>query len=386
MPSVPKYELNADMLRDVTQKTIQETLGIEAEGYCCDGEMMVDVLIKAASENSSVEAACRELSEVAHSNTIRERLNEQFDVAELWEQEAHLNQALARHIPAKMPRGGLEVAIDFHDEPFYGKSLELRSYAVRDQAKKGTTRFYRIASAYVIWRQVRLTLAVTYVLPEPDTLSVVNTLLQRVNKLNFHATVLYLDKGFCCGDVIEYLQTQKQAAILACPIRGKDGGTKALCKGRKSYRTTYTFTDGTTVAMAMVATLPKQRGGKRQRKWLAYVVLFLPDWTPKQVKRAYRRRFGIECSYRQLRRLRIITNSRNPAFRFFVLGFGLLLVTIWAHLRWLFCRVKGRGRPRIDETRMRLQLFVSMLRRTVEQLYGAVMTIPTHHPPQSVIY
>jgi putative transposase len=285
-----------------------------------------------------------------------------------------------------MPRGGLEIAIDFHDEPFYGKSVELSSYAVRDQAKKGTTRFYRIASAYVICRQVRLTLTVTYVLPEHSTLSVVKTLLQRVNKLKFHATVLYLDKGFCCGEVIQYLQTQKQAAILACPIRGKEGGTKALCKGRKSYRMSYTLTDGTTVEMVMVATLPKQRGGKRQRKWLAYVVLFLPDWTPKQVKRAYRRRFGIECSYRQLRRLRIITNSRNPAFRFFVLGFGLLLVTIWAHLRWLFCRVKGRGRPRIDETRMRLQLFVGLLRRAVEQLYGVVMAIPTHHSPQSVIY
>lgn len=386
MRSVPKYELNADIMRDVTQKTVQETIGIEADGYCVDGEMLVDVLIKSASENSSIEASCQELLEVADSNTIRERLNEQFDVAELWEQEVYLNQALARHIPDKMPRGGLEIAIDFHDEPFYGKSSELRSYAVRDQAKKGTTRFYRIASAYVIWRQVRLTLAVTYVLPEHDTVSVVKTLLQRVNKLNFRATVLYLDKGFCSGEVIQYLQDQKQAAILACPIRGKQGGTKALCKGRKSYRTTYTFTDGTTVDMVMVATLPKQRRGKRKRKWLAYVVLFLPDWTPKQVKRAYRRRFGIECSYRQLRRLRIITNSRNPAFRFFVLGFGLLLVTIWAHLRWLFCRVKGRGRPHIDEKRMRLQLFVSILRRSVEQLYGVVMAIPTHHPPQSVIY
>lgn len=386
MPSVPKYELNADMIRDITQSTVKETIGIEAEGYCCDGEMLVDVLLKAASENSSVEAACRDLLDVADSNTIREHLNEQFDVGDLWEQEAQLNQALARHIPDKMPRGGLEIAIDFHDEPFYGKSAELRSYAVRDRAKKGTTHFYRIASAYVIWRQVRLTLAVSYVLPEHETLSVVKTLLQRVKTLDFHASVLYLDKGFCCGEVIQYLQEQKQATILACPIRGKEGGTKALCKGHGSYRCTYTFTDGTTVDMVMVATLPKRRGGKRARKWLAYVVLYLPDWTPKQVKRAYRRRFGIECSYRQLRRLRIITNSRNPAFRFFVLGFGLLLVTIWAHLRWLFCRIKGPGRPRIDEARMRLQQFVAMLRRTVEQLYGVIMAIPTHHPPQSVIH
>jgi len=386
MPSLPEQQLNADMMRDMTHQTIQATLALEAEGYRCDAAMLVDVLIKAASENSSVEAACADLAGVADSNTIREHLNAQFEVSQLWQQEAQLNQALARHIPEQMPRGGLEIALDFHDEPFYGQSPELRSYAVRDRAQKGTTRFYRIASAYVIWRQVRLTLAVTYVLPEHDKVTVVTTLMQRIKRLGFHATVLYLDKGFCCGEVIRYLQAQKQAAILACPIRGQAGGTKALCQGRKSYRTPYTFTDGTTVDLVMVATLPKRRTGKRARKWLAYVVLALPDWTPKQVKRAYRRRFGIECSYRQLRRLRIMTNSRNPAFRFFVLGFGLLLVTIWAHLRWLFCRIKARGRARIAETQLRLQQFACMLRRSVEYLYGVVMTIPIHHRPQSVIY
>jgi putative transposase len=373
-------------MREITQNTVQKHMGIEGEGYRCTTEMVVDVLLKAASENSSVEAACNDLVDMVDSNTIRDKLNEHFDVANLWMQELELNQALASQIPPDMPRGGVEIAIDYHDEPFYGETPELRSYAVRDQAKKGTTRFYRIASAYVIWGQVRLTLAVTYVLPEHDTLSVLRTLLQQVYRLNFHATVLYLDKGFCCGEVIQYLQAHKQATILACPIRGKNGGTKALCKGRKSYRTAYTFTDGTEVDMVMVATLPRRRGGKRGRKWLAYVVIELPDWTPQQVKRAYRRRFGIECSYRQFRRLRIITTCRNPAFRFFVLGFGLLLVTIWARIRWLFCRVKGRGRPRINEPILRLHQFVCMLRRSVEQLYRVVMMISTHHNPQSVIY
>ena len=383
---IPKYELSADQMREMTQKTVQTYMTIEGEGYRCTTEMVVDVLLKAASENSSVEAACNDLVGVADSNTIRDKLNAQFDVADLWMQEVELNRALASQIPIDMPRGGLEIAIDYHDEPFYGETPELRSYAVGDQAKKGTTRFYRIASAYVIWRQVRLTLAVTYVLPEHHTLSVIKTLLQRVYRLNFHATVLYLDKGFCCGQVIQYLQAHKQAAVLACPIRGKNGGTRALCKGRKSYRTAYTFTDGTEVEMVMVATLPRRRGGQRGRKWLAYVVIELPDWSPQQVKRAYRRRFGIECSYRQFRRLRIITTCRNPAFRFFVLGFGLLLVTIWAQLRWLFCRVVGRGRPRLDETHLRLQQFIAMVRRAVEHIYGVVMAISTHHNPQSVIY
>ena len=79
-----------------------------------------------------------------------------------------MNAALQATIPVGMPRGGLEVAIDTHDEPFYGKTPELRAYTCKTRAKAGTTHFFRIASAYVIWQNVRLTLALTYVLPEDD--------------------------------------------------------------------------------------------------------------------------------------------------------------------------------------------------------------------------
>ena len=119
------------------------------------------------------------------------------------------------------------------------------------KAKKGTTHFFRIASAYVIWRQVRLTLAVTYVLPEDTPLDVLKRLLFRLKCLNLCLGALYLDKGFCSGAIIRYLTDQDQSAILACPIRGKHGGTRALCKGRKSYRTVYTFTDGTFAELVM---------------------------------------------------------------------------------------------------------------------------------------
>ena len=106
MTSVAEYELKAEMIRDITQRTLEKTIPIEVEGYCCDGEMLVDVLIKAASENSSVEAACQDLSEVADSNTLREHLNEQFDVSELWQQEAQINQAFACHISQMRCREG----------------------------------------------------------------------------------------------------------------------------------------------------------------------------------------------------------------------------------------------------------------------------------------
>src|SRR5436853_578125 len=116
-------------------------------------------------------------------------------------------------------------------EPFYGKTRELRTYACRGEGKAGTTYFYRVATLYVIWRAVRVTLAMTYVLPEDSNLSVVQRLLQRMQHLGFRPGVVYMDKEFCEGPVVRYLTQAHLPAVLACMIRGDKGGTRALCRG-----------------------------------------------------------------------------------------------------------------------------------------------------------
>jgi len=380
-----EYELKAEHIRDYTMKTLTNHITLEANGYRCTPEMIFDVILKASAERSSIEAACDDLEEVAASNTIRDYLNAALDIAELREQEAEVNAALAASIPRSMKRENVEIAVDFHDEPFYGKRPDLLAVTCRGRAKAGTTHFVRVATCYVIWRQVRLTLAVRYVLPGEAKLDIVKFLLRRLKTLGFTFKVLYMDKGFACGDVIDHLTEQKQAAIIACPIRGKEGGTKALCKGRKSYRTDYTFTDGTHANLAMVATLVPDKTGKRRRKWLAFIVIEL-DWSPYKIYDTYRRRFGIECSYRLMRRVRASTTSRNPAVRFFLLGIGLVLVNVWVFLRWEFARLMARGPRRVDPARLRFHRFTRLLIRSIEAIYGAVMSIPTHQPPESVIY
>lgn len=382
---IPEYTLKAEDVRQATVKTLQSYLSLKTEGYTCTTQMTLDVLLKAAAQGSSIEAVCADLQAVADSNTIREQLNAVLDVADLRQQEAELNLALSSAIPADMPRGGLEVAIDLHDEPFYGQSPELRTYTCKAQAKQGTSRFFRIASAYVIWRQVRLTLALTYMLPEDDLSEVVERLLQRLQQLSLHATVLYLDKGFCSGAVIHLLRRRHQAAIIACPIRGKQGGTRALCQGKRSYRTAYTFTDGTRVEMVAVATLVPDQSGHKRRKWLLFVVLDV-DWTPRQVYRKYRRRFGVECSYRLLRQARARTTSQNPALRFFLLSLALVIQNVWVKLRWALTRRPGKGRHPVIPLLLRFDRFRRLLIRAVEALYQVVMVIPVYHSPESVIY
>jgi putative transposase len=365
-------------MRDAVIEIGMKHLTLAVTGYRATTEMLYDVLLKAAAERVSIEAACADLVDVVDRNTIRAQLNEQLDVARLREHEAEINASLASALPDQIRHCRLEAAIDTHDEPFYGKTAAVLKVTCRSRAQRGTTHFVRIASAYVIYRQMRLTLAVTFVLPEEHMLDVVKRLYQRLGALKLQLGVLYLDKGFCAGPIIRYFQEQRQAAVLACAIRGKQGGTRQLCRGRKSYRTTYTFTDGTPVEVAVVATLVPGQDGVRRRKWQLFVLVNVA-WAPQTIYRRYRFRFGIECSYRLLRQVRIKTTSRNPVMRFFVLGFALLLVNIWAFLRWQVARIPGPGPHRVDPAHFQFHRYTQFLRRAVESIYGVIMAIA---PPQ----
>jgi putative transposase len=382
---IREYQLNAKDIRHQTMQALLKHIPLSVNGYRCTTEMVLDVVLKASADRSSVEAACADLEQVADSNTIRDYLNEAFRIRDLLQQEAQMNAVLAESIPASMKRAGLEVAIDFHDEPFYGKRPELRAVACRGQAKQGTSHFIRLATAYVIWRDVRLTLTVRYVLPGQAKLDILQGLLDDLQQLGLTFKVLYLDKAFASTEIIRYLARRGQPTLIACSIRGKQGGTRALCQGRKSYRTDYTFSDGTGAELALVASLVPDKTGRRRRKWLAFIVIHL-DWSPHKIYRRYRRRFGIECSYRSLRRARASTTSRNPALRFFLVALGLALVNTWIWLRWEFARVKGPGPRRINPHGLRFHRFTRLLVRSIEAIYGVVMTIPTHFSPQSVIY
>ena len=381
MTIITKNKLNAEQVRKTTEALLQEQLkSLKTEGYKINTSMVLNVLLKAAIEQSSIEAVCADLANVVDSNTLREAVNRALTVDDLRQHEAEFNAALAACVPVEMPKQGLEMVIDCHDEPYYGKSESIRSYTCRSEANDGTTYFWRIASLYVIWRGVRLTLALTYVLPSEKLLTIVQRLLKRHSELGFRLKVLYLDKGFCSGDLIDYLQTARLPTLIACPIRAKDGkgGTRALCHGRKHYTTSYTFTDGTTAQLAVVPTLKRQKKtGQQRRTWLVYVLINL-HWSAKYAMQRYPRRFGIELSYRQLGQLRVHTNARNPALRFFYLALALCLLNVWTFLRCLSTRVIDKGPFRLDLNRFRLSRFRAFLRRAIEHTYGTTNEIPVY--------
>ena len=363
------------------QHLLQDHLPLHADGYVCTTADLLKVVLGAAVSRGTIETICADLVGTPNPETIRRYLNAQLRVAELSALLDRVNAALADEIPEQVWAHAHDVAVDFHDRPYYGATPQAEGLWVRGEARDGTTRFYRIATAYVMLAGLRVTLAVHFVLPNEDTGTVLDRLLHRLDHLALRVKRLFLDQGLAGTAVLAYLTRRQQPALIACPIRGKQGGTRALCQGQTSYRTTYTFTgaDGTPftaeVAVCRVFTTAKRtKRLERRASWLIFILIQL-DLPPRRVRRLYRKRFGIESSYRCTGQVRGWTTTRNVAYRFLLIALSFILLNVWLQLRWCFTQVPRRGGRWLDTQRFALSRFVACVRRALEHHYGAVHEI-----------
>ena len=353
-------------------------------GDKCNVQTVSDIVVKASVDGAVIEGTCNDLNTAPTGLTVRTYLNEALSVTELTAWQCAVNVRLHEGLPDRLWHAPLALAIDLHDEPFYGKDPLLQAYACRSEAKAGTTWFYRVATVYVLHKGVPFTLGVLFVLREHTKLSMLQSLLGLVTSLGLRIQCLYMDKGFCGRAVVEYLETADYPAIIACSIRGKRGGTRALCHGRKSYWTDYTFSAGTpeayTARLAVVRTYETKRG-KRTAVWLLYVVIHVKVQDPNTIRARYRSRFGVEGSYRCMRQTHAKTTSRNPMLRFFLLGVSFLILNLWVTLRWHFCQIPRRGGRKVNKKGYELQRHRKFLSRVIAQLYDAVGVIQAQAVP-----
>ena len=96
---------------------------------------------------------------------------------------------------------------------------------------------------------------------------------------------------------------------------------------------------------------------------------------------SYRKRFGIETSYRLNRKLLGWTTSANPAYRFVLMGVGFILLNLWVELCWEFTQVARRGGRFLNAELFRQQRFINFLIHALEQLYGRISNITAPAPP-----
>ena len=380
-------KLTDDQVLLHARELLREHLPLRADGSSCTTDDLLNALLGIAVNRATLEAVCTDWVAAPDPETLRHYLNQQLCVEDLPDLEQRLNAALRAEIPRRVWRQARDVAIDFHDRPYYGKQPQGDGRWVRGKARDGTTRFYRIATAYVMLNGLRVTLALRFVLPEMKTVSLLADLLKSLKRQGFQIACLFLDKGFASIAVMEYLTRRAQPAVIACPIRGKTGGTRVLCQGRRSYRTRHTFVSGEQTFTATLAvcrsftTAKRTKRLKRREVWLLYILVQL-DLSPRQARRWYRKRFGIESSYRCAGQVRGWTTSPNPAYRFVLLTVSFVLLNIWVHLRWLYAQVPRRGRRRLKTKLFQLCRLTRFVRRALERYYGGITMVQAVAAPR----
>jgi hypothetical protein len=83
-----------------------------------------------------------------------------------------------------------------HDEPYDQDDLsDPDCWVCRGEARQGTIRFYRCATAHVMHQDVHFTLAVEFVHPDDDLVKITRGLIRWVKVLGINAKCDYLDKG-----------------------------------------------------------------------------------------------------------------------------------------------------------------------------------------------
>jgi len=114
---------------------------------------------------------------------------------------------------------------------------------------------------------------------------------------------------------------------------------------------------------------PYQNGdrGKHGEVVRGYVACGVTDRSAKQVEHRYRKRSGIETTYRLLRQARGITTTRDPVVRFAIMLVAALLENLWLVLRWAVVarpRRAGATCPRSSRSRRSVTGFVMSWKRS----------------------
>jgi IS4 transposase len=184
----------------------------------------------------------------------------------------------------------------------------------------------------------------TYVRSDEDKADAVERVLARVENYSFEIDLLLADNGFYNERV---LRRARDIAATAVHVLKKGERMKEKLDTRKSYITTYRIYKDSEreLRFPLAVAVSYQNGdrGKHGELVRCYVACGVTDRSAKQVERLYRRRSGIETTYRLLRQARGVTTTRDPAVRFAIMLVAALLENLWLVLRWAVVARPRRG-------------------------------------------
>jgi hypothetical protein len=328
-------------------------------GPKCQAETLLNVLLRAASQMISVAAACRDLAGAPSNQAVSAALNATLPKG-LRVLEARLNAGLTNSLPQRWKKRTWRLAIDYHDEPYYGKPFKTKNELRGGPRKCGTNKFHVYATACLIDHGQRYTVALTEVRKHESTVIILRRLLARVRELGLKIKHVLVDRAFFTIAVIKDLQAEQLPFVMPVIFRGrkpkkgkKATGLAAIKQGPAGWysHTLKNKDQAVTINICVGYRTHKNRKDGKQVKEKLLFGAWKVTGSPCEIRELYRKRFGIETSYRQRRQARIYTCTRQPRFRLLFIAIALVLRNLWV---WIHATKLGKGHP--DNLRLHLEL------------------------------
>jgi hypothetical protein len=392
MRSQRQYILTKDEVYGYANDWLSTALRLEHRGRKCTSSVLFSILLIAAARVVSVFAACRDLADAPSSRAVYDALL--ATLPQMRELQRPLNNSLCHNLPRALFCKSRVLAIDLTLIPYHGQPAFDPKEIFRGKPKSGTTHFHAYATAAVVHKGYRYTIALLYVEYGTSMKEVVQDLLQTVRRRGIKTRYLLLDKGFYSVSVLSYLKRVKTGYVVPIILRGRKKkapktpatGMRALLKKKNGYYSeTIQGQDGKRKKAKLKITVcvaskdyEQEKTGKKHRKKLLYAISGVRR-TWREIRELYRKRFGIETTYRQMNEARIKTCSPDPRIRLLFVGIALVLRNVWVWLHFRFAKSKYSEEPELFLELLRFGEMLLWITEVVQKALGADKTIGIDH-------
>jgi len=367
------------IVKEDFQHSVSNLFEKQYHGSKCNNRIFINVLFCALCRIQSIFAACRNLAGSPDDRTVAVAILK--TLPEYQRLQKLVNQTLAEQLPKNLFRKSKRFAIDLVLIPYHGKHCYNINEIYRSQPKSGTSHFHAYATVCILHKGFRYTVALTPVAKGEEMKVVVKRLLDQCKSIGLKCKLLLLDRGFYSVSVISYLKHALVPFVMPVICRGKKetkdqpaGGTRKYRNWKKSgfdkYELKTKVKGKETKTWFYVCVCCKNQNGKRGKRGMkSYTFAYygVESDRAKWFFETYRKRFGIETSYRQSNESRIRTSTRKPQLRFLYFALSMIMRNCWLWFERTYVMNGGRRHRQERETYFSFKDLLGRLRNFLEK-------------------